>query len=221
MEITNYNQLNFFIMADRMMNRGFFKKTIKYRLKSLIVGDEILDFLCYMRKSSYSIHGRDFNKRFGIFGGGIRLLQRIYYGYMYHKYALKLGFSIGVDVFDYGVRLTHYGTLVIGTNNRIGRYALIQPGTCIEGQGNIIGNNFYLATGARVVKKLQIADNVIVGANAVLNKSVETPSVMLAGIPAKVKGPWKAWYIGCEEEIRVSKIEQLKKKMGIVDDAKN
>lgn len=102
---------------------------------------------------------------------------------------------------------------MVGTNNTIGKFALIQPSTCIEGQGNTIGDNFYLSTGARVVKKLHVADNIIVGANAVLNKSIDTPNVMLAGIPAVVKGDWKPWWIGCEEEQRVKKIEQLKSRI--------
>lgn len=144
-------------------------------------------------------------------GGVIRLISRCYHGYKFHNLGLKLGFSIGPDVFDYGLRLTHYGTMVIGTNNIIGKYALIQPSTCIEGQGDIIGDNFYLSTGARVVKKITVEDNVIIGANAVLNKSITTPNVMVAGIPAVVKGPWKPWWLGTQEELRVNKIEELKR----------
>ncbi|MCS3100021.1 hypothetical protein NXW38_07750 [Bacteroides ovatus] len=32
----------------------------------------------------------------------------------------KLGFSIGYDVFDYGLVIPHYGTIVVGNTNRIG-----------------------------------------------------------------------------------------------------
>lgn len=218
MQITNIKQLRFFIKADRMINRGYFDLPIKVRIKSFFVKDNILDYLYYMRCYSYSLHGCDFKKRFGVLlGGAINSLAKLYYGYRFHKLGLKLGFSIGPDVFDYGLRLTHYGTMVIGTNNTIGKFALIQPSTCIEGQGDKIGDNFYLSTGAKVVKKITIADNVIIGANAVLNKTIITPNVMVAGIPAIVKGAWKPWWQGTEEEIKVDKIEQLKKTYGYND----
>ena len=51
----------------------------------------------------------------------------------------------------------------------------------------------------------------IIGANAVLNKSITTPNVMVAGIPAVVKGPWKPWWLGTQEEEKVNKIEELKR----------
>lgn len=216
MKITSKKQLDFFIKADRMINRGYFKVPIRQRIKNILSGDEILGYLYCMRCYSYSLHGTDYKSRFGLMWGGvICCISKVYYGVKFHRMGLLLGFSMGPDIFDYGLRLTHYGTIVIGTNNTIGKYALIQPSTCVEGQANIIGDNFYLATGARVVKKVEIADNVIVGANAVLNRSVETPNVMLAGIPSKVKGAWKPWWKGSIEESRVEKIEQLRNIMGL------
>lgn len=217
MKITTIKQLRFFVHADRMINRGYFSRPQKVRIKSLFIKDNIIDYLYYMRCYSYGLHGCDFKMRFYLLGGVIQALVRFYYGYKFHKLGLKLGFSIGPDVFDYGLCLTHYGTMVVGTNNVIGKYALIQPSTCIEGQGDIIGDNFYLSTGARVVKKITIADNVIIGANAVLNKSIFTPNVMVAGVPATVKGAWKPWWLGTEVEERVKRVEQIKNVYGYND----
>lgn len=215
MQITTIQEKVFFIKADLMINRGYFKVPLKNRIRNIFASDTIVKYLYFMRCYSYSLHGVDYKKRFGLLASLIQKSSIIYYGYMFRKYGLLLGFSIGPDVFDYGLRLTHYGTIIVGTNNTIGKFALIQPCTCIEGQADKIGDNFYLSTGARVVKKIKVADNVIVGANAVLNKSVEIPNVMLAGIPAVVKGPWKPWWKGSEEEKRVKLIESLRINMNL------
>lgn len=43
-------------MADTMMNRGYFKPSIKERVKRLILKDDILSFLKLMRKCQYYSH---------------------------------------------------------------------------------------------------------------------------------------------------------------------
>lgn len=59
MEIKTKQQLEFYILADRMMNQGVFKFTLKQKLKRLFFpgyGDLILDYLSAMRKCSYYKH---------------------------------------------------------------------------------------------------------------------------------------------------------------------
>ena len=46
-------QLDFYIKADYMMNRGHFKPSLKQKLKNLIHHDYIMDFLVTMRKVDY------------------------------------------------------------------------------------------------------------------------------------------------------------------------
>lgn len=48
-----------------------------------------------------------------------------------------------------------------------------------------IGNNVYISHGAIVFGGIEIGDNVIIGANAVVNKPV-APNVIVAGVPARV-----------------------------------
>lgn len=49
----------------------------------------------------------------------------------------------------------------------------------------IIGDNVFLCTGAKVFGNIQIENDVIIGANAVVNKSVEEKGITVAGIPAR------------------------------------
>lgn len=54
------------------------------------------------------------------------------------------------------------------------------------GEVPTIGDNVYICTGAKIVGDVAIADNVIVGANALVNKSILQPGVTVGGIPAKI-----------------------------------
>lgn len=49
----------------------------------------------------------------------------------------------------------------------------------------IIGDNVDIGVGAKIIGPVRVADNVKIGANAVVTKSCETPSAVLIGVPAK------------------------------------
>lgn len=144
--------------------------------------------------------------------GGVKYA---YYYALYNRISKKLGFSIGYNVFGYGLVIPHYGTIVVGGNNRCGNYCVLHTSTCITGNGKVIGDAFYLSTGAKVTSKVVLGDNVSVGANSVVNKSVIDGNVMIAGAPAKVIKSAVAWYIRDGESFssKVNAIENLKQKM--------
>lgn len=144
--------------------------------------------------------------------GGVKYA---YYYALYNRISKKLGFSIGYNVFGYGLVIPHYGTIVVGGNNRCGNYCVLHTSTCITGNGKVIGDAFYLSTGAKVTSKVVLGDNVSVGANSVVNKSVIDGNVMIAGAPAKVIKSTVAWYIRDGESFssKVNAIENLKQKM--------
>ena len=43
----------------------------------------------------------------------------------------------------------------------------------------------YLEAGSKIMIGVHLAENIIVGANAVVTKSVNEPNIVLAGIPAR------------------------------------
>lgn len=51
--------------------------------------------------------------------------------------------------------------------------------------GSKIGDNCYISPGVKIVKPIKIGNNVVIGANAVVNKDIPDNS-MVAGIPAKI-----------------------------------
>jgi serine O-acetyltransferase len=43
----------------------------------------------------------------------------------------------------------------------------------------------YIAPGAKIYGAIEIADNIAIGANAVVNKSFLEPNITIAGVPAR------------------------------------
>ncbi|PIA79019.1 serine acetyltransferase [Gaetbulibacter sp. 4G1] len=67
---------------------------------------------------------------------------------------------------------------VIGTNVTVG-------GRSGHYEVPVIGNNTFIATGAKVLGPITIGDNVVIGANAVVIKDIPN-NCIVAGIPAKI-----------------------------------
>ena len=199
--ISSKKELRFYIMADMMMNRGVFKRSLKKRIRDFFFPDYTIDFLCLLRKTSYY-----YDSWLGL-----------YYRWRLHKISMKMGYSISCNSCGYGLLLPHYGTIVVGENS-IGNYAVLHTSTCISGNGKIIGNALYLATGAKMTSKVVLGDNVTVAANSVVTKSFPEGNVLLTGAPASIRKPEVAWYLIQQEgdyQKRVEAIECLRSKMGL------
>jgi serine O-acetyltransferase len=120
-------------------------------------------------------------------------------------------------VFGYGLVIPHYGTIVVGETNRCGNYCVLHTSTCISGNGKVIGDALYLATGVKMTTNLSLGNNVMIGANSLVNKSFPGGGIMIAGTPAREIKKRNAWYIeeNSVHKIRVASIEELKLKMKI------
>ncbi len=137
-----------------------------------------------------------------------------YYGLLQRRLGIKLGFSIAKDALGYGVVIPHYGTIVVGGGNKIGNYSVLHTSTCITHGQNVIGDMFYLSTGAKIIGDgIRIGNNVSVSANSVVNKSIPDSNILLAGSPANIKkNDYLSWTErdGAVYARRVLMIEQLR-----------
>lgn len=205
--INNKKELEFYIMSDLMMNRGYFKEPFLLRIRHLFVPDYIINFLRLLRIVCYYQNSH---------GGGKKLLL-IFYKWRFFSLSRKLGFSIGYDVFSYGLVIPHYGTIVVGNTNRIGPYAVLHTSTCITDTGRKIGKGLSLSTGAKITGGKILGDNIVVAANSVVTKSFPENNTLLVGIPAIKKSDRPDWYTSLSEETKkkVDAIETLKIRMGI------
>lgn len=114
--------------------------------------------------------------------------------YIYSKLQLsqlgkKLGFSISENVFEEGLSIAHYGTIVVNPDAKIGKYCRIHVGVnigaSIDGKSPVIGDNVYIGPGAKIFGGITLGDNVAVGANAVVNKSFPE-GCTIGGVPAHI-----------------------------------
>ncbi|MCF2634084.1 hypothetical protein [Prevotellamassilia timonensis] len=202
--IRTEKELEFYIRADYMMNRGYFKPSFKQRLREFFFPDYIMDYLISMRKVDY------YSNR----GGYLLVINKI----KFRRLSVKLGFSIPPGVFGYGLILPHYGTIVVGPNNKIGNYAVLHTSTCITSRPKSIGDNFYLSTGAKVITGEDLGDNIMISANSVVIKGCIDGNALLVGAPAYRKKTIPAWfeYQGNTNTInRILLVERLRKSIGL------
>lgn len=99
------------------------------------------------------------------------------------------GATIGINAsFQDGFVILHSVGIVINSKVTGGKGIILESGVVIgEDKGGCpqLGNEIYVASGAKVFGAIKIGDNVSIGANAVVNKDVPS-NVVMAGIPAKI-----------------------------------
>lgn len=199
--IRTKKELVFYIKADYMMNRGYFKPSWFILLRSLVFPDYIMDYLVHMRKADYYSH--QCGVKNSILANYHRMKQR--------KLGIKLGFSIACDVFGYGLVIPHYGTIIVGGGNKIGNYAVLHTSTCITNGQKTIGDGLYVSTGAKLTTMEHLGNNTMIAANSVVTKSCNEDNVLLVGMPANTKKKQDAWYSRNEWYIKkVKEIESLR-----------
>lgn len=85
-----------------------------------------------------------------------------------------------------GMGVIMNGDEVIGKNCQIGHHVKMLRKNPYKNCAHI-GNNVYISSGAVIMGNVKIEDNVIIGANAVVTKSIPKGCIV-GGIPAKIIG---------------------------------
>lgn len=102
----------------------------------------------------------------------------------------RYGFNIPINVCERGLHLMHIGPVLMNGGARIGRDVSIHINTSfvahgLNAQAPKVGNGVVVGVGAVILGGCSIADNVAVGANAVVNRDVLEENIAVAGVPAK------------------------------------
>ena len=91
-----------------------------------------------------------------------------------------------------GFYIAHFGDIVIGEGSVIGEHVSMHQGVTLGGAGRlqnygkpILGDRVYIGAGAKIVGKVHVGNDVIIGCNAVVTKDVPDCTTV-GGIPAKV-----------------------------------
>lgn len=104
------------------------------------------------------------------------------------RLSVRTGLSFPPGVAGPGLSIAHYGSIVVNSKARIGKFCRIHSATNIgtaNGGAPKIGDFVYIGPGAVIYGDITIGDFAVIGANAVVNKSVP-PGVTVAGAPARV-----------------------------------
>lgn len=151
--------LNFYIRPERY----YIDRYLKYlRLEERYLIEKPCNLLCYINKARKNRLGS------------------------------KLGFIISAGCFGEGLKLEHYGSVIVNPKARIGKNCIIHGNCCIGSNGGypddspVIGDNVDIGQFAQILGGIKIADNVKIGAGAVVVKDVLTPGVTVVGVPGHI-----------------------------------
>jgi serine O-acetyltransferase len=101
-----------------------------------------------------------------------------------------LGFTIPCNVFGAGLRINHFGLIVVSPCANIGCFCDIHQGVNIGvdeyHKSAKIGDNVFIGPGAKLFGEITIGNNVMIGANSVVNKSFPENDSVIVGVPAKI-----------------------------------
>lgn len=119
------------------------------------------------------------------------LLDKLFINFLYDDLYIKNSIVIGKEssVFN-DICLPHLQNIVIGEGVRIGKKCTIFQGVTLgqnRGKYPIIGDNVIIYAGAKIVGDVYVGNNSIIGANAVVVKTVPDNAIV-GGVPAKIIG---------------------------------
>lgn len=114
------------------------------------------------------------------------LVYRVRLRRLQNRYALH----IPLNVCGKGLRIMHTGPILMNSKAVVGENCAFHINTALVAGGTgdeapVLGNGVVVGIGAVVLGGVKIADNVAIGANAVVNKDVTEENVAVAGVPAK------------------------------------
>lgn len=184
--IENRKKLADCIEADRMANLG--KKVISFEMKYRSNNRYLVcRYLELLRKLEYVGYRRDNSKNKAemiLFAQLVKLLDR-----RRNCLGRILGLEIPENHVMPGVRIAHANVIL---NGYVGE-------NCIFHGNNVLGNkrtgekkaiprlgkNVDVGVGAMVIGDVEIADNCVIGAGAVVTKSFTIPGTIIVGVPAR------------------------------------
>jgi serine O-acetyltransferase len=146
-----------------------------------LFGDEIWKYQRLLRRTEYLLSKKN----------ALSNILLLWTHFWKRKFAMKLGLEISPGTFGAGLAIMHRGPIIILDHVKIGSNCRIH--SCVNigstkgtGMGARIGKNCYIGPGVQIVGPVFIADNITIGAGAVVTKSFPEPDVVIAGVPARI-----------------------------------
>lgn len=169
-----------YFYSDNVVYRSILSKS--YWIDYILQSEQyyIKSYLISLRKEEYYTKIRP-NK-----------LLKYYFQRKRNILGVKLGFFIHPNNFAKGLKIYHYGSIIVHPDARIGENCTIHGNCCIGSKGTypdtapIIGDNVDIGQGAQILGGITIANGVKIGAGSIVTKSILEENVTVVGIPAKI-----------------------------------
>lgn len=145
---------------------------------------KIWRLLYYSRKSDYYAYMYKQNS--------IYKFLYMYYLRKKNVLSLKLGFDIDTTNIGKGLLIYHAGATVINGGAMIGENCILHGNNCIGNKGPagsdcpVIGNRVEIGVGEKIIGVVELADDCIVGAGAVVTQSFIKKGLVIVGVPSKI-----------------------------------
>lgn len=102
----------------------------------------------------------------------------------------KYGMHIPLNCCDEGMKIMHLGNITMNSKACVGKHCTFHVNTGLVAGGltsdsPTLGDGVVVGIGAIVLGGVKVANNVAIGANAVVNKDVLEENIAVAGVPAK------------------------------------
>jgi serine O-acetyltransferase len=155
------------------LGKGVSKKTFFTAYRT----NKTFRFIVWFRLARYY---NILNKKRGNFL--IAILTKIIYKRLSTKYVIDFPLSVNVG---YGLKINHGMALVVNSQSAIGHNVMLAHSVTLASEKNgvpIIGDKVRISPGVVIVGGIHIGNNVVIGANALVNKNVPDNSVSV-GVP--------------------------------------
>ena len=126
-------------------------------------------------------------------------LRAAWYNARLLRLQTRYSLHVPLNCLGKGVQIAHLYPLQmnwgmsVGTDCRILSGVMILGDDTTENRAPVIGDHVTLCAGCKIIGGVQLADNITVGAGAVVTKSFLEPGVIIAGVPAKIIGVKKGF----------------------------
>ena len=117
--------------------------------------------------------------------------RTIIYKLKCNKLGRKYGFHLHPNNFDEGLFIAHLGSILINESTRVGRNCCVHINTAMiatrgTSDSPCLGDNCKIGVGAILVGGIELGNEVVVGAGAVVTKSFKENHITIAGVPARI-----------------------------------
>lgn len=124
--IETKKDLIFYLNKDREALGIPVNKSWKQKIKKILIKYLIWNFQRALRYHEYYLN-RYKKNRYNLW----IIFRLMYWRSRHNRLGLRLGFTVPCNVFGYGLRINHYGLLVVNSGARIGNFCDIHQGVNI------------------------------------------------------------------------------------------